>query len=48
MKGVMILASLVGLGFASWIAYILINGVRRRIETVNNRRAERKRRSNGY
>lgn len=47
MKGVMILASLVGLGFATWIGYILVNGVRERIATVNRRRRERNRR-NGY
>lgn len=48
MRVVSVLIALVGLGLGTWIAIILINGVRKRIETVNRRRADRKRRSDGY
>ena len=47
MKVVSVLAALVGLGLGTWICVILINGMRRRIETVNRRREERKKRANG-
>lgn len=41
MKAVYVLTALVGLGLATWVAIILINGVRSRIATVNRRRKER-------
>lgn len=48
MKVVSILTALVALGLGTWVMIILINGARKRIETINRRRAERKRRSNGF
>jgi hypothetical protein len=33
------LTALVGLGFAAWIGFILVNGVRRRIQRINRERA---------
>lgn len=48
MKAVYITAGFVIVGAGAWILFILINGMRRRIETVNRRRKERKDRVNGY
>lgn len=48
MRVVSVLVALVALGLGTWVMVILINGVRKRIETVNRRRADRKRRSDGY
>lgn len=48
MKVVIVLTYMTGLGLGTWLCVILINGARKRIETVNRRRAERKRRSGGY
>jgi hypothetical protein len=41
MRGVYIVGCLAGVGLATWLAIIIINGVRNRIKIVN----ERKRRS---
>lgn len=38
MKGVYVLAALVGLGLGTWVTVIIINGVRTRIKTVNERK----------
>jgi hypothetical protein len=45
MKAVYVLTWLVGLGLGTWIAIILINGMRKRIATINRRRAERRNRN---
>lgn len=47
MKGVAILAAVLGLGLGTWVCIILINGMRKRIETINRRREERNKRD-GY
>lgn len=48
MKAVYVTAGFVIVGLGAWVCVILINGMRKRIETVNRRRAERKRRANGF
>lgn len=51
MKAVYIATGFVLLGLGTWVAIILINGVRKRIETVNTRRrkrAEREGNRHGY
>lgn len=48
MKVVTVLTAVVGLGLGTWICVILVNGMRKRIDTVNRRRQERKNRSDGY
>jgi hypothetical protein len=41
MKGFYVSAAFVGLAFASWIGFILINGMRKRIARINQDRRER-------
>lgn len=47
MKAVYVTAGFAVVGLGTWVCVILINGMRKRIETINRRRAERKSR-NGY
>ena len=47
MRGVTIVAALAAVVLGTWVCVILINGMRKRIETVNRRRKERNDR-NGY
>lgn len=47
MKGVIVFGLFVSIVLGAWVCVILINGMRRRIETVNRRREERKKRANG-
>lgn len=46
MKAVYVTAGFAIVGLSIWVAVILINGVRKRIATVNRRREERKRNGN--
>jgi len=42
MKGFYVTAAFVGLAFASWIGFILVNGARKRIARINQDRRERR------